>query len=310
MRLALRTVALVSFVVVGFNTVAACARSAPRVDPAAAAAELLAADRAFSAASVETDLVSGVSAAFADDVVIPGPGPTFTEGKAAAIALLQRDSLNATSRATWTPVRAGVSGDGTHGFTIGFIDVVRADGTPVPGQYLAYWIKGDAGWRVAVYRRGRRDAGAVDSAFAGFVLPTAPGAARDDAQRAADLASLIKAESDFSDLATAIGLGPAFERTGDPLATHLSGGPQEPDLIRGNVAIARSVSAGLAPGANPYVWATDFRAVVAPSGDLGVSIGYIQIKERAPDGSARAPIPFFTVWRRAGLDAPWRYIAE
>ena len=36
------------------------------------------------------------------------------------------------------------------------------------------------------------------------------------------------------------------------------------------------------------------RVVVAPSGDLGVSIGHIRFNQPAEDGSERAPIPFFT----------------
>src|SRR2546428_9713920 len=39
--------------------------------------ELLAADRAFSAASAKTDLVSGLTAMFADDVAIPMPPGQF-----------------------------------------------------------------------------------------------------------------------------------------------------------------------------------------------------------------------------------------
>jgi ketosteroid isomerase-like protein len=49
--------------------------------------ELLAADRAFSAASATTDLVSGLSAMFADDVVIPNPPGQFAGGKAAVVCL-------------------------------------------------------------------------------------------------------------------------------------------------------------------------------------------------------------------------------
>jgi phosphate transport system ATP-binding protein len=35
-----------------------------------------------------------------------------------------------------------------------------------------------------------------------------------------------------------------------------------------------------------------------------------RLHERAEDGSERPPIPFFTVWRRAGDGEPWRYVAE
>lgn len=286
--------------------------AAQAADPQRAAAELLAADRAFAAASAQTDLVSGISAIFADDVIMPAPGTGmgFAEGKEAAAAQLRRDPLNATSRATWTAIRAGVSADGTHGYTLGFLDVVRADGSRAPGKYLAYWVKTPAGWRAAVYRRVPRPAGPVDSSFAGFLLPTAPSGARDALLNTADRASLAQAESEFSALATAIGLGPAFERTGDPQAMHIGGGPNVPDVVRGNVAISRNVGEGLPEGSSPVIWAADHRTIVAPSGDLGVSIGFIRSKAPGPDSAERPPFPFFTIWRRAGVNAPWKYIAE
>lgn len=44
------------------------------VSPQRVADELLAADRAFSAAAAKTDLVTGISAVFANDVAMPAPG--------------------------------------------------------------------------------------------------------------------------------------------------------------------------------------------------------------------------------------------
>src|SRR5262245_61138247 len=64
--------------------------------------ELLAADRAFSAASAKTDLVSGLSAMFADDVVIPMPPGQFVNGKAAVIEALRANADNLTSKTEWT----------------------------------------------------------------------------------------------------------------------------------------------------------------------------------------------------------------
>ena len=55
-------------------------------------------------------------------------------------------------------------------------------------------------------------------------------------------------------------------------------------------------------------WSTE-RSVVAASGDLGVSIGTIHANGAVPEGQP-ASFPFFTVWRRDGADAPWRYVAE
>src|SRR5438132_3852280 len=51
--------------------------------PQSAVDELLAADRAFAAASAATDLVSGLTAMFADEVAIPMPPGQFVDGKTA-----------------------------------------------------------------------------------------------------------------------------------------------------------------------------------------------------------------------------------
>src|SRR4029077_12244076 len=88
--------------------------------PQAAVDELLAADRAFSTASAKTDLVAGLTAMFADDVVIPMPPGQFVNGKAAVIEALNGNADNATSRTDWTAIRGGVSADGQHGFTFGY----------------------------------------------------------------------------------------------------------------------------------------------------------------------------------------------
>ena len=48
---------------------------------------------------------------------------------------------------------------------------------------------------------------------------------------------------------------------------------------------------------------------VASSGDLGVSIGTIHPNHPDANGQSNS-FPFFTVWRRDGPNAPWRYIAE
>jgi len=72
--------------------------------------------RAFAAESAKTDLVSGLSAMFADDVVIPSPPGRFVEGKEAVIASLRANADNERSRTEWIPVRGAVSADGGGGF--------------------------------------------------------------------------------------------------------------------------------------------------------------------------------------------------
>lgn len=274
-----------------------------------AAEELLATDRSFSAAAAHTDLVTGLTAMMALDVTMPTPGRGLVEGRTAVAEVLRADTLHATSHATWSPVRAGVSADRTHGFTIGTMDVVRAGGARVPGKYLAYWVRRDDGWRVAAFRRVRRPDGMVDTTPLPPLLPAAATRreAR-DAERALEeaRASLAQAERDFSARAQVVGIGPAFEEFGDAEAMHVNG--PDADFVRGTAAIARVVSAGVAEGTSPVTW-YPLRTIVAASGDFGVTLGHIEFRTPGPDGAARPPFPYFTIWRRDAAGT-WRYIAE
>jgi hypothetical protein len=77
------------------------------------------------------------------------------------------------------------------------------------------------------------------------------------------------------------------------------------DFTFGNTAIAAAVGAG---NTTPITWGPDKGALVASSGDLGVTWGFIRPK--APKADEPEAIPFFTVWRKAAPDQPWRYVAE
>ena len=278
--------------------------------PQAAVDELLAADRAFSAAAAKTDAVSGMSAMFAPEVIVPVPGNVFAEGRDKAVEALRANPDNAKSRADWTPVRGGISADGQHGFTFGFMTLHRPDGTDMPIKYLSYWIKGPAGWRVAAYKRRPRPAGEVSTALMAASLPGRLIAPLTDAGVIAQhRASLEDAERSFSRDAQTMGIGPAFEQYGSADAMNM-GGPTDAGFVIGSAAIGRNVGAGSPPNTSPVVWAPDVNAFVASSGDLGVTFGYIRVKTNGPDGKPPAPIPFFTIWHRAAAPAPWRYIAE
>jgi ketosteroid isomerase-like protein len=276
--------------------------------PQAAVDELLAADRAFSAASAKTDLVAGLSAMFADDVVMPVPGGQFAEGKAAASAALAANADNAKSRIEWTPVRGGISADLHHGFTLGFMTLHRPDGTDTPLKYLAYWVKQPEGWRVAVYKRTRAAAPASSPRTLDPVLPArAVAPSKESAATAKARTTLEEAERSFSRDARRIGLGAAFAQYGSADAIHL-GPPTEAGMVVGVDNVARVV-AGQDPLNAPATisWAPD-KSIVASSGDFGVTIG--MIRPDKPAAGQPAAFPFFTIWRRPGVDAPWRYVAE
>ena len=276
--------------------------------PATAVDELVRADRAFAEASADTDLVSGISAMFAADVATAVPGARFSTSSAEAIAALRAVPGNATARANWAPVRAGISADGTHGFTLGYMTVHNADHTVTPMKYLSYWVKQPDGWRVVAYRRRPRAEDAAGGAMT-YVLPgnmVAP--VVDDARTQQLRASVDSAERTFARDAQSIGLQAAFARWGSDDAWFM-GGPADNTFIIGAAAIARSVGVDEPATGSSVNWGPD-RVRVASSGDLGVSIGMIVVNQQPADGSAPARFPFFTVWRRSNSDSPWRYLAE
>ena len=121
--------------------------------------ELLAADRAASEASARTTVVPGLTAIFTEDVVMPAPDVGFAKGLAAVTEALGANTDNATAMVDWTPIRGGVSADGLHGFTFGFMTLHLKDGSTTPLKYLSYWVKRDGHWQGAAYKRRRRAAG-------------------------------------------------------------------------------------------------------------------------------------------------------
>jgi ketosteroid isomerase-like protein len=272
--------------------------------PQHVADELLAADRAFSAASAKTDLVTGLSAMFAADVAMPGPGG-FAFGADQAVAALKANPANAGAKVVWTPARVGLSRDGLHGFTAGFMTITRADGTIAPAKYLAYWIKQEDGWRVAVYKRAPSKAVPADVKTT-YVLPERVMVSMLVPERAEqDRRSLISAESSFAGEAQHLGLGAAFKKYGSPEAINL-GGPDQPSFTWGNADIGALVGQNEPATGSSVNWAAE-KAIVANSGDFGVTMGYITPNKPGSGGSTRSP--FFTIWRR-DRDGVWRYIAE
>jgi ketosteroid isomerase-like protein len=273
--------------------------------PAASVDALLAADRQWSAASANVDAATAFSAMFADSVAAFLPGRPVSTTRDEAAAAMHADTALRSMRAEWTPIRAGISADGMHGFTAGYLTLRRADGSTIPQKYLSYWIKGPAGWRVAVYKRGRRPAGAGAMASLSPVLP-AP-----DVRGTSDRATIERyrqtldaAERAFSDDAQVVGLEKAFARHGAPDAMNM-GGAARPDFVIGPAEIGKVVGVDEPATGSSVRWAPD-RVLVASSGDLGITIGTI----RGNEPGSNLAVAFCTVWHRRTPTEPWRYIAE
>jgi ketosteroid isomerase-like protein len=279
--------------------------------PQKAVNELLATDLLFAQKSTTTTAIPAVTAMFADDVVIPTsvPAPGFVRGKTQAAEALKANPDNLQGRLQWAPIRGGVSADGRHGFTFGYMTLTTAEGKVSPVKYVAYWIKEAVGWRVAVYKRVLADESPTTPGLLPPALPAQLVAPLTD-RSAIDQyrASLEAAEKAFSDEAQKIGLGPAFAKHGSADAVNV--GPRtSPTFVISAVEIGKSVGAGSEGQPSPVSWAADEGSIVASSGDLGVTFGYIRQNTPPPPGRPAA-VPFITIWRRADPSQPWRYVAE
>jgi hypothetical protein len=293
---------------IGWLTLCAAACDRPAATPAvtltpdSAANELLAADRAFAAAAANTDLVSALAAMFAPGIIVPAPGGVFAEGIDSVLAVIRSNPDNERSRAEWSPIRAGVSADARHGFTLGYFTTHRPDSTKAFSKYLAYWEKQQGTWRVLAWKRGGTDA-VRDTLLPPSLPERVVQTTGDSATLEQYRLSLAEAERAFSSDAQAMGLRAAFRQYGSPDAVNM-GAPDGPFLI-GATAVSEGVSNDST--GSPVSWGPDYRVIVASSGDLGITFGFIRSNQPA---AGRPPFPFFTIWRRPSPGDPWRYIAE
>ena len=219
-------------------------------------------------------------------------------GREAVLALFRENPSYKEGKVSWTPIRGGISADGTQGFTYGFLSLTGGDPSRRERKYLAYWVKRpEEGWRVVAYRQQVREAGEVSK---DMLPPSTPAfTAEPVPDSTAHQASVAAAEKAFSDRAQVVGLKQAFREYGREDAMNMYGGA-------GFAVGLDAVTAGFKEGDPTTIhWSTE-RAIAASSGDLAVSIGTI----KPHDPKQGAGFPFFTIWRRDGPDKPWRYIAE
>ena len=128
---------------------------------------------------------------------------------------MKKNPDNAQGKLEWAPVRGGISADGQHGFTVGYMTLTKPDASVVPIRYVAYWVKKPEGWRVAVYKRVTSELAAAAREMMPPALPRQLVPPTSDASAIArHRASLEAAERAFSDEAQKVGLGPAFAKHG------------------------------------------------------------------------------------------------
>ena len=297
-------------VAAGTDAAGTDASAGARPSGVVAVTDLLAADRAFATRAAITDLPTALTRMFAPDVYMLAPGGA-ARSVAEADAALRRNPAAATARIEWTAIRGGASSDGRHGFTYGYTTVRLADGTVQPGKYVAYWIRGGDGWRVAAFKRVPRPAGHVSTAARPSAIPTSGLAVGDSAAVARYRDELKAVEDAFSADAQTMGLGRAFTKYSAPDAAH-TGGPADTTFNFGPEAIGRGIDAGSGPGPQPTVTWAAADAHAATTGDLGVTMGTITVAQPAADGrpAQTVRVPYLTIWRRSGPGQPWRLVAE
>jgi ketosteroid isomerase-like protein len=287
---------------IAFSVAVSVAGAAVAQTPQAALDELLGTERSLSQAAEKLSPADGIASMIADDgLLFSRQGPV--RGRAAAAASLAANPINKGTHASWHSIRGGISADGQQGFTLGYLDVDGGDPKTAHRRYLAYWVRKSEGWRVAALKQILRPAEEAQVATQPPVIP-AQAAAPDAAKIAAHKASLIATEKAFSDRSQTVGLMQAFQENGRQDAIHVNG-PK--GFAIGLKAIGENFAEG-PQGPSTINWSAD-DAIVASSGDLGVTLGNIRSNGPPPEGQP-ASVPFFTVWMRDNPSQPWRYIAE
>jgi ketosteroid isomerase-like protein len=281
-----------------------------RVDLRAARDELLAADRAYSAASASLSFVDGLVNTLADDVrYLPAGGP-IVRGREAVRALLASNPNNALSTYTWTPIRVDVASDGSLGYTFGYyqLQIPPVNGAPARtsiGKYVAMWRRGTDGWKAVALVRNPRPAGPVsETPPAGFESPDSRTYRRfPNHDPAATLEGMMDTDRAFSAAGEAPGALPgAFAAFAAPDGAVNGGGPE---FVFGADAIRRDV---VAPDSSiSFTWAP-VEGAVAGSADLGWTIGVAPVRERAT-GAILGYSKYLSVWKRQPR-GEWRFVMD
>lgn len=255
-------------------------------------ASLIAAERAFAAASAEQGVKDAFLAHLADDAILfrptPVPGKEHLRARPASPGLL-----------SWDPEYADAAADGSLGYTTGPWTYRReASGEPVAsGRYLTFWRRQlpDGGWKAVI------DHGIGGPVQNGTVTPGSPVAtptphgAPPPVEAAAARSALIDADTALSSAFPAIATGKARGLAAEDVRVLRDG--SEP--LTGPEALQRGLPQGR------FVFQpTDAR--IAASADLGYTYGEYEV---APsDSSAGAAIKRGTYLRGWRRDASGRWL--
>ncbi len=246
---------------------------------------LLAADRSLSDKTAALGMVRGFLPALTEGAAFLYPGAPLLRGTDHIRSFLE--TADSIVSQTWTPAFADVSADGRLGYTYGW---TSSAGTR--GKYLACWQKTGNGWRLAAYANTRL-VPVPDS-----VTPSRPsGALGAQVRGRADASELMHADSAFAALSVASGAKNAFLAFSAEDAISFGAGAQ---ITQGRQAIGAGFD-GFPAGAVLEWWPV--AAEIAPSGDLGCTVGEARI------ASLNHYSKYLTIWQRQ-LGGAWKFVAD
>lgn len=282
-------------------------RPAPRPVPARGPARdsLLASDMQRAATVRARGPVAGLVQWFAPDVVYLRAGTPAVRGAEAARTLIA-DTAHVPGAVSWEPLGGDISADHRSGYTYGIAARVTGSTDSVAlERYIAFWRRDAAGpWRIAAYAEvGSRFRAENDNAESGLLDSSVDAAPPSGRAASRGIASLIAADSAFSDLADRVGVGTAFAGTVAPQGIIFAGSEivAGPSAIRSYYA-SRDAAAGLA-------WHPIF-AEIAGSSDLGFTVGQYIFTGRGPSGAAIQTFgKYLTVWQRQP-DGTWKFTVD
>src|SRR5258705_6261151 len=246
---------------------------------------LMAADRSLSDKTAALGMVQGFLPGMPAGAVYLYPGAPLLRGTDHIRSFLE--TADSMVELTWTPAFADVSSDGRLGYTYGW---THSGGTR--GKYLACWQTTGGGWRLAAYAN-TRPVPVPDS-----VTPASPsGALGAQVRGRANPTELLHADSAFAALSVASGAKNAFLAFSAEEAISFGSGAE---MTRGRQAIGAGFD-GFPAGAVLEWWPV--AAEIAPSGDLGCTVGEARIT------SLNYYSKYLTIWRRQQGGA-WRFVAD
>jgi ketosteroid isomerase-like protein len=265
----------------------------PDEDPLAA---VVAAERAFAAASEQVGVREAFLRYAAEDALLFRPEPANARQTWEA-------RPSPPIRLTWYPGFARAAASGDLGFTTGpfeVLDTARAGAEPGYGHYVTVWRREPAGWRFVL------DVGTSHPALEPRPAPWQPPAASRPASADADppaeavRGSLLREDSAFSRTAEQVGVAEALSRFGaDEARLH------RPGILP---AVGRAAAMALAGRDARRYHAETIGGAGSRAGDFGYTYGRYRLTDTGGNGRHESG-HYVRIWIREPL-GPWRLLLD